>query len=134
MILFYRLPGGEQFSQVTTTRSPKGWYNGTVPGDAATGKSLQYYFEARDAGDKEVASNGRNDSPNLMLIREGAPVVGRGNEIIWEHDYADLAAFERENAAFYGDTEAMKHWRALWQLAVQGSTHDELLQEAPSIA
>jgi hypothetical protein len=28
----------------------------------------------------------------------------------------------------------MKHWRKLWQLAAQGSTHDELLQEAPRIA
>jgi hypothetical protein len=78
VLLFYRLPGGEQFSQVKASRSPKGWYIGTIPGDAVTGKSLQYYFEARDAGDKEVASNGRNDSPNLMLIREGAPPVGRG--------------------------------------------------------
>jgi len=76
----------------------------------------------------------RRQELGLAPPRLWAPVVGRGNEIIWEHDYADLAAFERENAACYGDTEAMKHWRALWQLAVQGSTHDELLQEAPSIA
>jgi hypothetical protein len=78
VVLYYRLPGGEQFSQVATERSRKGWYNGTIPADAAAGKSLQYYFEARDASGKEVATNGRNDSPNLMLIREGAPVVGRG--------------------------------------------------------
>jgi hypothetical protein len=63
-----------------------------------------------------------------------APVVGRGNEIVWDFEYPDLATFERETTAFYGDTDAMEHWRALWQLAVQGSTHDELLQEAPHIA
>jgi hypothetical protein len=28
----------------------------------------------------------------------------------------------------------MKQWRRLWQHAVQGSTHDELLEEAPHIA
>jgi hypothetical protein len=78
VLIFYRLPGGEKFSQVTTKRSPKGWYYGTIPSEAATGKSLQYYFVARDAGDKDVATNGRDDSPNLMLIREGAPIVGRG--------------------------------------------------------
>jgi hypothetical protein len=78
VLLFYRLPGGETFSQVSTDRSRRGWYNGVIPSDAAAGKSLQYYFEARDASGKEVATNGRNDSPNLMLIREGAPIVGRG--------------------------------------------------------
>jgi hypothetical protein len=78
VLLYYRLPGGEQFSQVPAKKSPKGWYIGTIPSDAATGKSLQYYFEARDNGAKEVASNGHNDSPNLMLIKSGAPVVGGG--------------------------------------------------------
>jgi hypothetical protein len=54
--------------------------------------------------------------------------------VVWEFDYSDLATFQRENEAFYSDAEVMKHWRQLWQLAAQGSTHDELLQEAPRIA
>ena len=76
----------------------------------------------------------RRQALGLSATRLWAPVVGAGNEIVWEADYADLATFERESATFYGDVEAMKHWRALWQLAVQGSTQDELLQEAPRIA
>jgi hypothetical protein len=76
VLLFYRLPGGEKFTAVTTKRTRRGWFNGTIPEDAATGKSVQYYFEARDAADKAVAQNGRDDSPNLMLIRDGAPEVG----------------------------------------------------------
>jgi hypothetical protein len=76
----------------------------------------------------------RRQALGLVAPRLWAPVVGRGNEIVWELDYGDLATFERETAAFYADTDAMKHWRALWQLAVQGSTHDELLHEAPRIA
>ena len=63
-----------------------------------------------------------------------APAFGTANEVIWEIDYPDLATFERENEAFYGDVEAMEQWRRLWQHAVQGSTHDELLTEAPRIA
>jgi hypothetical protein len=63
-----------------------------------------------------------------------APTVGVANEIVWEVDYPDLAAFERENDLFYGDAEAMRQWRDLWQLTVQGTIHDELLQEAPHIA
>jgi hypothetical protein len=63
-----------------------------------------------------------------------APVVGAANEIVWELEYPDLATFERENDAFYADAEAMKSWRDLWQLTVEGSVRDELLQEAPHIA
>jgi hypothetical protein len=76
----------------------------------------------------------RREALGLAIPRLWAPVVGQSNEIVWEIDYSDLATFERDNTTFYGDTDSMKHWRALWQLAVQGSTHDELLQEAPSIA
>jgi hypothetical protein len=63
-----------------------------------------------------------------------APAFGTANEVVWEIDYPDLATFQRENEAFYSDAEVMKHWRQLWQLAAQGSTHDELLQEAQRIA
>ncbi len=62
------------------------------------------------------------------------PAFGTANEVIWEINFPDLATFERENEAFYSDAEAMEQWRQLWQHAVQGSTHDELLTEAPRIA
>lgn len=62
------------------------------------------------------------------------PMFGTGNEVVWEIDYPDLATFQHENEAFYSDTDMMKQWRRLWQHAVQGSTHDELLEEAPRIA
>jgi hypothetical protein len=63
-----------------------------------------------------------------------APTFGTANEVVWETDYPDLAAYERENEAFYSDAEVMKQWRRLWQHAVQGSIRDELLVEAPHIA
>jgi hypothetical protein len=62
------------------------------------------------------------------------PMFGTGNEVVWEIDYPDLATFQRENEAFYSDADVMKQWRQLWQHAVQGSIHDELLEEAPHIA
>jgi hypothetical protein len=62
------------------------------------------------------------------------PMFGIANDVVWEIDYPDLATFQRENEAFYSDADVMKEWRRLWQLAVQGSTHDELLEEAPHIA
>jgi hypothetical protein len=63
-----------------------------------------------------------------------APTVGAANEVVWEIDYPDLTNFQRDNESFYSNAEAMEQWRLLWQLTVQGSTHDELLQKAPLIA
>jgi len=63
-----------------------------------------------------------------------APMVGTGNEVIWETEYPDLATFQRDNDTFYADDEVMKRWRKLWEYVAQGSVQDELLQEAPHIA
>jgi hypothetical protein len=72
VFLLYRLPGSEEFGSVEMERTPKGWYQGKLPKKAVTGKSVQLYFEGRNAAGKAVVSNGRADSPNLVLIREEA--------------------------------------------------------------
>ena len=51
-----------------------------------------------------------------------------------ETEYPDLATFQRENEAFYSDAEVMKQVRRLSEHVVQGSVHDELLEQAPHIA
>jgi hypothetical protein len=76
----------------------------------------------------------RREELGLAVPILWAPTFGVANEVVWELDYPDLATFERENDAFYADAEAMKLWRGLWQMVVQGSTNDELLQQAPRIA
>jgi hypothetical protein len=78
VLLFYRLPGDDKFMAGKMSRSPRGWWSGTIPARAATGKSVQYYVEARDEAGQQTASNGRNDSPNLMIIRAGAPSLSEG--------------------------------------------------------
>jgi hypothetical protein len=70
VFLMYRLPGSEEFGSVEMERTSKGWFQGKIPKKAVTGKSVQFYFEGRNAGGKPVVSNGRSDSPNLILIRE----------------------------------------------------------------
>ncbi len=55
-------------------------------------------------------------------------VVGTGNEAVVEEEYSDLAAFARVTAAFQSDAEAMKLFRGLAPLVVQGSAHDELIE------
>jgi hypothetical protein len=72
VVLMYRMPGSEEFGSVEMERTPKGWFQGKIPKKAVTGKSVQFYFEGRNAGGKPVVSNGRSDSPNLILIRDKA--------------------------------------------------------------
>jgi hypothetical protein len=62
------------------------------------------------------------------------PTVGKGNELISEVDYPDLATLEREGEAFYSDAEAMALWRKTSEHIVQGSVYTELLQPAPHLA
>ena len=76
----------------------------------------------------------RRQALGVASARLWVPTVGAANTIVWEIDYPDLASYQRENAVFYSDEGAMKHWRALWQLTAQGSVRDELLEEAAQIA
>ena len=89
------------------------------------------FREYRQIADEVIA---RREALGLAVPTLWAPTFGAANEVVWEIDYPDLATFERENEAFYADAEAMQQWRRLWQLVVQGSTNDELLQQAPRIA
>jgi len=58
-----------------------------------------------------------------------SPVFGTANEVVLEEPYQDLATVERVARAFQSDAEAMKIFRGLGGLIVQGSARDELLQE-----
>lgn len=70
VFLMYREPGKETYAQLQMTRSPKGWYLGTIPKRAMTGKAVAHYFEGRDASGKPVIRNGDLDSPNFILLME----------------------------------------------------------------
>ena len=55
------------------------------------------------------------------------PTVGVGNEAIVETDYGDLASFQKVNEAFESDAEAMKVYRGLAGIIVQGSSRSEII-------
>jgi hypothetical protein len=57
------------------------------------------------------------------------PVVGTGNEVVLEAEYADLASFQKVGDAFQSDAEAMKILRSTSSQVVQGSQRTELLEE-----
>src|ERR1039457_4470872 len=75
--LHHRAPGVEAYQILPMKKSAKGWYLATLPGNAMTAGNLQVYFDARDASDNEIASNGQVDSPSIIEIRKkgGAKVA-----------------------------------------------------------
>ncbi|MEP6654187.1 MAG: tetratricopeptide repeat protein [Myxococcales bacterium] len=74
--LFYKGYEMTDYEKVDMTKSSKGWWQASVPKKRVDGKSLQFFFEGLDASDKPVVSNGRAESPNVMLIVEkGAAAV-----------------------------------------------------------
>ena len=53
-------------------RTSKGWYAAVIPAARLVGKSLQYYAQAFDARESVAATNGKESSPNILMLR-GAP-------------------------------------------------------------
>jgi hypothetical protein len=92
--LHYKGHGMSDYEDVPMARSPKGWWQATIPRKRVDGTSLQFYFEGLDASDKPVVSNGRAESPNVMLIVErgnNTPVTAGGEEENpLEHDNRSL--------------------------------------------
>jgi hypothetical protein len=71
VLLFYKGFEMTAFEGIDMARSPKGWWQASLPKKRVDGKSLQFYFEGLNAADRPVVSNGRAESPNVMLIVEG---------------------------------------------------------------
>ena len=78
--------------------------------------------------------NGLLRSRSMAEFRTWSPTFGKGNELILESEYPDLATYERESEAFSSDPEIMKVWRSGAHLIVQGSVTSELLEPAPQLA
>jgi hypothetical protein len=79
--LYYKGFQMDDYDTIAMEQSPKGWWQAQVPKKSVDGKSLQFYFEGLDASDKPVVSNGRAESPNVMLIvNKSLPKVKKRRE------------------------------------------------------
>ncbi|HEY4184116.1 MAG TPA: tetratricopeptide repeat protein, partial [Polyangia bacterium] len=58
----------EDFESIAMEKSPKGWWQAVLPKKSVDGKSVQFYFEGVDASDQPVVSNGRAESPNVLVL------------------------------------------------------------------
>ena len=68
--LHHRAPGVEAYQVLAMRKTAKGWYIASLPGHVMKAGTLQVYFDARDASDNEIASNGQVDSPSVIEIRK----------------------------------------------------------------
>ncbi|HEX7509068.1 MAG TPA: tetratricopeptide repeat protein, partial [Polyangia bacterium] len=72
--LHHRAPGVEAYQVLAMRKTAKGWFIATLPGHVMKPGNLQVYFDARDASDNELASNGHVDSPSVIEVRKKGAV------------------------------------------------------------
>ena len=68
VFLLYRDPAKHRFNEVEMKRTPKGWFQGRIPERVIYGRSVQFYFEGRDAAGKPIVRNGDEQGPNVIVI------------------------------------------------------------------
>ena len=73
VLLYFRPSGAPTYTAAAMQSTPKGWLEASIPEEAATGESMQYYCEARDSDDNVVATSGQEDIPNPIILTPAAP-------------------------------------------------------------
>jgi hypothetical protein len=74
-VVAYFRTGGDDYSTMVMSRSKSGWLTAMVPAREVKGRSLQVYFEAKDSAGKLAANNGKDELPNIIQLKEGAPRI-----------------------------------------------------------
>jgi hypothetical protein len=72
VLLYFRASGAPSYSVAAMQSSTKGWLVASIPAEAVTGESLQYYCEAHDSADNVVATSGQEELPNAIIIKPAA--------------------------------------------------------------
>jgi hypothetical protein len=101
-------------------------YRHSTFGQVQTGEWKKFY-ELYEKLDERLAAK------NLPRRQLWAPTVGTNNAFILTSDHETLAAWERDNTAFFQDGDVMDLWRDIARLLEEPSI-DELWQTAGQIA
>ena len=72
LYLFFRGSGQEDYASVPMKNTGGADWVGVIPGDAVSGRALQYYLEARDARNRPVVGSGSAANPYIIAINENA--------------------------------------------------------------
>jgi len=68
LVFYFRPPQSPVYNAVIMDPTKRGWSRAVITANKVSGKSLQYYVEARDGRDTVAASNGTAGSPNVAAI------------------------------------------------------------------
>ena len=63
VFLLYLRARQARSSRAQMSKTPKGWFQAKIPKKAVSGKSVQFYFEGRNAAGKPVVANGARRQP-----------------------------------------------------------------------
>ncbi len=74
VFVYYRGSGQADYNSVLMKRRGREKV-GRIPGEAVTGRSLQYYIEAKDGAGTVVKSSGSQTNPNIIMVEEGVKPV-----------------------------------------------------------
>ena len=74
VFVYYRGAGSADYNSVLMKRRGKEKV-GRIPADAVSGRSLQYYIEAKDSAGTVVKSSGSQSNPNIMMVEDGVKPV-----------------------------------------------------------
>lgn len=146
VFLFFRGSGQEDFLSVPMKNSSGVEWVGVIPPDAVTGKSLQYYLEARDARGRAVANAGSGANPFIVVISETAAPPSNVPEVDVEDPLMKerLAKKRKEEehkstrdhvfifvmpGFGFGVEPAGNHTEVAWQFQTQGANAQRFIQQ-----
>lgn len=146
VFLFFRGSGQEDFLSVPMKSSGGGEWVGVIPADAVTGKSIQYYLEARDARGRAVVNAGSGPSPYVVVISDSAAPPANVPEVDVEDPLMKerLAKKRKEEehrstrdhlflfvmpGFGFGVEPAGNHTEVAWQFQTQGASAMRFIQQ-----
>jgi hypothetical protein len=146
VFLFFRGSGQEDFLSVPMKNTGGVEWVGVIPGEALSGKSLQYYLEARDARGRAVASAGSAPSPYIIAISETAPPPTNVPEVdvedpLMRERLARKRAQEEKKQTRdhlfvfvmpgfgFGVEPAGNHTEVAWQFQTMGANANKFIQQ-----
>jgi hypothetical protein len=78
--------------------------------------------------------NANEEAKGRRPMTVWAPTVGEGNLVVLESEYDDLASLQKDTEDFGQDPDAMRIFRSMAPLVVQGSARSELWETATPLA
>ena len=103
VMLHYREPGEPRLTTVRLRAAGDGYYRGTIPGSATTGKKLAYAVETVDEKGQRQHAVGSEQEPAQVEVRANPRAVDLADRsrIMLRSEYVDFNSFRRDAGADY---------------------------------